>query len=133
MKLTRNIPPRAWISLVVINCLASLTWAVLREGTDSPQPPSFTPVPHFNVNIPQKALLKNYVTVSVEAAPGTTCKLTFVPPSGVIREMDTTADESGQCVWRWKLEEEVGKGDGRLIFTLNGVSDTHFMEIRSAF
>jgi hypothetical protein len=47
--------------------------------------------------------------------------------------MDTTADTSGLCEWRWKIDVAQGKGAGRLIFTINGVSETHFMEIRSNF
>ena len=95
--------------------------------------PTTTPAPHFTVNIPQKALLKNYVTVSVEALEGTACELTFVPASGETQVMDTTANSDGLCEWRWKLEESYGKGHARLIFTINGVSDTHFLEILSAF
>ena len=87
----------------------------------------------FAVNIPDKALIKNYLTVSLETTPGTTCKLTFVPPSGNIREMAAIADLNGQCTWRWKLEETDGKGHGRLIFTVNGMSDTHFIDIRESF
>jgi hypothetical protein len=37
------------------------------------------------------------------------------------------------CEWRWKLEESYGEGHGRLIFTINGVSDTHFINIRKGF
>lgn len=97
-----------------------------RQSTD-------TPAPHFNVTIPQKALLKNYVTVSVEAPQGTTCELTFIPASGETLVMKTTANANNLCEWRWKLEESYGKGNARLIFTINGVSDTHFLEILSEF
>lgn len=92
-----------------------------------------TSVPHFTVNIPQKALLKNYVTVSAEAPTGTACELTFIPTSGETQIMNTTANTYGLCEWRWKLEESYGKGNARLIFTINGVSDTHFLEILSEF
>jgi hypothetical protein len=85
------------------------------------------------VTIPQKALWRNYVTVSVEATPGTKCELTFVPPLGKTHQTDTTANASGLCVWNWKIDETEGKGNGRLIFTIDGISETHFLEIRSAF
>ena len=35
--------------------------------------------------------------------------------------------------WMWRLEESYGKGDGRLIFTINGVSDTHFIQVFKEF
>jgi hypothetical protein len=87
----------------------------------------------FTVNIPQKALMKNYVTVSAEAPPGTTCELIYVPPSGNIHQTETLADASGLCTWRWKVEESEGKGNGRLIFVIGETSETHFIEIRSSF
>ena len=95
--------------------------------------PTATPEKHFVVNIPQKALYKNYVTASVEATPGTSCELTYIPPSGDTSIMETTTNDSGNCSWRWKIDEAKGKGMGRLIFTIEGVSETHFIEIRRSF
>ncbi|MEW6400828.1 MAG: hypothetical protein AB1649_03455 [Chloroflexota bacterium] len=95
--------------------------------------PSATSTPDFSVSIPQKALLENYLTVSAEAAPGTDCRLTFIAPSGEIQVMDTVADENRLCEWRWKLAISMGKGAGRLIFTINGMSDTHFIQIFASF
>ena len=95
--------------------------------------PSVAPAADFVVDIPQKALLKNYVVISAQTAPGTNCELVFIPPSGEIQKMDAEADDNGRCVWRWKLEESLGKGHGRLIFTIGGKSETHFIEIRSNF
>lgn len=126
-------------AILLLVLLVSLSWLSLREETTPLQPTSvptftpFTPAPNFDVTIPQKGLLKNYLTVSVKADPGTNCKLTFIPHSGEMLVMDTTANTDGECVWRWKLEESYGKGHGRLIFTINGVSDTHFIEILSNF
>ena len=126
-------------AFLLLVLLVSLTALSLR-GEAAPLQPTivptftpFTPAPHFAVTIPQKGLLKNYLTVSVKADPGTSCKLTFIPHSGEILVMDTIANTEGECVWRWKLEESYGKGHGRLIFTINGVSDTHFIEILSNF
>ena len=109
-----------------------------KENTIVVQPLSTPTYPTFEdadyaVTIPDKALIKNYLTVSLETTPGTICKLTFIPPSGNVREMETTAASNGQCTWRWKIEETDGKGHGRLIFTINGVSDTHFIDIRTSF
>ena len=73
------------------------------------------------------------MVVSVGASPRTNCRLTYVPPSGEVQVMDIMADINGLCEWRWKIEEAQGKGSGRLIFTIDGISETHFMEIRSAF
>ena len=95
--------------------------------------PTATLEKHFVVNIPQKALFKNYVIVSIEAAPGISCELTYIAPSGDTSVMDTIANESGICSWRWKIDETKGKGMGRLIFTIEGVSETHFIEIRRSF
>jgi hypothetical protein len=95
--------------------------------------PTKNPYGDFKVNIPDKALLKNYVVVSLETTPGTICQLTYVPPNGEIHITTVTADADGICEWRWKLEEAEGKGHGRLIFTIDGVSDTHFIEIRASF
>lgn len=89
--------------------------------------------PNFNVQIPDKALLKNYLVVSLEADPGMDCELTYIAPKGQKLHMVETADENGICEWRWKLEESDGRGHGRLIFTLNGVSETHFIDIRPGF
>ena len=132
------------IAFLVLTIVAFLAWAVLRGQAHSPQPPNTSttqlpstptvvPRPHFVLNIPQKALMKNYVTVSAEAPPGTKCELTYIPPSGNIHQTDTIADTSGLCVWNWRVEESEGKGNGRLIFTIGGISETHFIEIRSSF
>jgi hypothetical protein len=88
----------------------------------------------FRVIIPQKALFRNYLEVSVEAQPGTSCELIYISPSGEIHYMDTiTADTTGLCTWKWKVDETKGKGAGRLIFTIGGINETHFIEIRSSF
>jgi len=87
----------------------------------------------FTVTIPQKALHKNRVTVSVEAAPGTDCELTYISPLGDMSVMDTITNTSGICSWTWRVDETRGKGSGRLIFTIEGVSETHFIEVRSSF
>lgn len=95
--------------------------------------PTSTSLPNFEVTIPSKALLKNYVTVSVKAEIGTNCNLIFIPASGEMLNMDTIADENGECVWRWKLEESYERGSARLIFTIDGMSETHFLPILPGF
>ena len=94
---------------------------------------TISPYADFTVHIPQKALLKNYLTVSAEAAPGTVCRLIYVPPSGESLQMKTTSNSNGLCEWRWKIEESHRAGDARLIFTINGLSDTHFIQIFKEF
>lgn len=117
--------------------LLLLTARVIHQERNLESQPTATPLvfidADYAVTIPDKALIKNYLTVSLEADPDTVCKLTFIAPSGEMREMDTVADAGGVCEWRWKLEESYGKGHGRLIFTVNGVSDTHFIDIRAGF
>jgi hypothetical protein len=117
--------------------LILLTARVIQQGRNPETLPTATPLlfldADYAVTIPDKALMKNYLTVSLETDPGTECKLTFIAPLGGMQEMDTVADTNGVCEWRWKLEESYGKGHGRLIFTVNGVSDTHFIDIRAGF
>ncbi len=48
-------------------------------------------------------------------------------------QMETVADSNGLCEWRWKIEESHRAGDARLIFTINGLSDTHFIQIFKEF
>jgi len=86
----------------------------------------------FLLDIPQKTFFNNYLIVSAQTIPGASCELLYVPPSGAEQNMDTIADDNGQCTWKWKITESDGKGSGRLIFTINGKSETHFIEIRSS-
>jgi len=135
MKLIHKIP-RVLIVLLSIALVIFFAQIVLHEKitlSKLPGTPTVVPESGFAVDIPQKALLKNYVVVSVQTSPNTRCELLFVPPSGETKKMDTIADNEGQCVWRWKIEESQGKGSGRLIFTIGGKSETHFIEIRSSF
>jgi hypothetical protein len=130
--------------LLVMAFVAFLAWANLHGQANSSQTsitpavqppitPTAVPKTGFVVNIPQKALIKNYVTVSVEALPGTICKLNYISPSGETHQTDTIADAGGLCIWKWKIEETERKGNGRLIFTIGEISETHFMEILSNF
>lgn len=113
----------------------SLIWVNQTKPTTTNIPATATPTspPNFEATIPSKGLLKNYVTVSVKAETGTRCNLIFIPASGEMLNMDTIADENGECVWRWKLEESYKKGTARLIFTINGVSQTRFLQILENF
>ena len=125
------------ISLVLIFIVLG-SWKSISTGQSEPVQvtaiiPTETSLPPFVVHIPDKALWKNYLNVSAEAPAGTPCRLTYVPPMGTTQEMDTTADESGLCSWRWKISEEEGKGHARLIFTIDGHSETHFIDIRRSF
>jgi hypothetical protein len=118
--------------LIVLTACAS----TLETSTPVQSAPIYfteTPIAPFILHIPEKALWQNYLHVSAETTAGAACRLTYVPPMGKTQEMDTTADESGLCKWRWKISEEEGKGPGRLIFTINGNSETHFIEIRRSF
>lgn len=123
--------------LFALTAIALLIWLIRGEQRRSLQSTTVsTPSPEetsFRLEIPQKALWKNYVHVSAETTPGTTCELLYIPPSGDTQEMASVADENGECSWRWKVEETDGKGNGRLIFTIDGKSETHFIEIRSSF
>lgn len=131
----RNFLPYIFIFLLIASVL-SFIWIEQSTRTDSyivTSTPSLTPEPKFEVTIPSKGLLKNYVTVSVKAETGTSCNLIFIPASGETLNMDTVADENGDCAWRWKLEESYKKGTARLIFTINGMSETHFLQILESF
>lgn len=110
-------------------------WILLRGGINlqASATPTISMYADFNVTIPSKAMLKNYLTVSAEATPGVNCTLTFIPASGETQIMETVGNSEGECVWRWKLEESFGRGAARLIFTINGLSDTHYIEILNSF
>ena len=127
---------KAQIALLATILVAILAWVVFRRYTNSSEQTDMAavvPVPGFVVSIPQKALINNYVVISVEAPAETNCELTYVSPSGEIRQTEAIANKTGSCVWKWKIEESGGSGAGRLIFTIEGISDTHFMEIHSGF
>jgi hypothetical protein len=129
------------LALLMATIVAFLGWAVLQKQPGPFQPatstppstPTVSPKKNLAVTVPQKALWRNYVEVSAEATPGTSCELIYVPPLGKTHQTATTADASGLCTWTWKIDETEGKGNGRLIFTIDGISETHFIEIRSAF
>jgi hypothetical protein len=122
------------ITLVLLAlAIWAFPWRPSTPAQSTPISPTKTPFAPFILHIPEKALWQNYLHVSAETTAGATCRLTYVPPMGKTQEMDTTADESGLCKWRWKISEEEGKGPGRLIFTINGNSETHFIEVRRSF
>jgi len=128
--------PKLLTALFITVLLLFYIWVFYQGRINSsltPDTPTVIANNGFVVNIPQKALWRNYVTASVEATTGTNCGLIYISPSGKTNQMDTTANPSGLCEWRWKIEETQGKGSGRLIFTIEGKSETHFMEIWSAF
>jgi hypothetical protein len=136
MNLIKSSKGKLIISLLLI-FLALTVWGTILM---KPMPtqltqivPSETSFPPFKVNIPDKALWRNYLHVSVEAPTGTSCRLTYIAPMGATQLLDETANESGLCEWRLKISEEEGKGHSRLIFTINGVSETHFIDVRDSF
>ena len=114
--------------LFAFAAIALLIWLIRGEQRRFLQSTAVaTPSPEetiFRLEIPQKALWKNYVTVSAEAVPGTICELLYIPPSGETQQMSSMADINGECAWKWKIEEAHGKGNGRLIFTIDGKSET---------
>jgi hypothetical protein len=126
-------------SLVVLLLVIFFSFAFLAFFASQKRLPQtrITPTPQidqaFVVNIPQKALFRNTLAVSALAAPGTSCRLTYISPSGESVIMETIADTDGICSWRWIVDETKGTGAGRLIFTIDGVSETHFIEVRSDF
>ncbi len=135
MKATKNVL-KFLAALLILTLSISLIQVISGGQPYAPQNPivlTDTPEASFNVDIPQKALWQNYFNVSAEATPGTICELLYVPPAGESQEMPSVANEDGQCGWRWKIEESQGKGNGRLIITIDGKSETHFFEIRSRF
>lgn len=134
-----DIKSRKIFGLIFITSILLMIFTFLSNGlpTRSSAKETITPSPtselNFEVTIPSKGLLKNYVTVSVKAEIGTSCNLIFIPASGQTLNMDTVADKNGECVWKWKLEESYKKGTARLIFTINGMSQTRFLQILESF
>ena len=95
--------------------------------------PKSTPENDFGVTLPQRAYWNSKVTVSAEASPGMSCKLNYITPAGTISEANglghTIANANGVCSWTWIIGESKKKGSGRVIVTINGVSETHFFEV----
>ena len=85
---------------------------------------------HYFMTIYEKVKMRKY---TIQITPGTNYELVFIPPSGEIQKMEAVADGNGKCIWKWKLEELQEKGYGRLILTIDGKSETHFIEIRPNF
>ena len=135
MKLTREIA-KILITLSAAVLFIFIIQVVLRKNVNSIQTPASPTTERetgFFLEIPQKALWNNYIVFTAEATPGVTCSLLYIPPSSDSQEMSSTADKNGHCLWRWKIDRSQGKGNGRLIITINGKSETHFFEIRSSF
>ncbi len=98
--------PRVLIALLVVTSVAFSAWMVLQGRSNYSQPPAIptaTPKAEFVLKYPSKTFWGNYVTASVEAPPGTDCKLTYMSPAGVMHEIVTTANDSGVCEGRWKI------------------------------
>jgi hypothetical protein len=95
--LPRNILKLLTVLLLVVLSIFLIQFAFGKPiKASSPMiAPTSTPEFDFVLEIPQKALWKNYVHVSAEAAPGTVCTLRYIPPSGNMQEMSSTADENG--------------------------------------
>jgi hypothetical protein len=136
MNFIKSSKGRLGISLSLI-LIALAAWGLTLMKPGSAQLtqiiPTKTSLPPFKVNIPDKALWRNYLHVSVEVPAGTSCRLTYIAPMGATQLLDETADESGLCQWRLKISEEEGKGHSRLIFTIDGISETHFIDVRPNF
>ena len=130
-----NIKRKFRLVVLLFSAFTLLLSACASSKSETIPTPIATKNPYadFNVHIPQKALLRNYLNVAVEAEPGTACTLTYVPPSGESMQMEAIADSDGLCEWRWKIEESHRAGDARLIFTINGASDTHYIQIFKEF
>jgi len=135
LSLMRVVSKKLIILLVTV-LLIFAPQAVFQFHVFNPEAASVATVstkPDFVLEIPQKALFKNTIIVSAQTEPGISCELTYIPPSGKVSIMNTIANEDGKCTWKWIIDETQGKGSGRLIFTIDGISETHFIEIRSNF
>ena len=91
----------------------------------------------FAVTIPQRGYMRSKTTISVEAVPGAVCELIFISSNGGHSNAEglglTTANEMGLCSWSFVIEEAERKYDARLLIYVDGVSETHFMEIRKGY
>ena len=120
--------------LIGLGVIWSKSYPKEKSTEFSEQPPIAKPEETgFIVNIPQRGYFKSKVNITVEAPQGTACELAFITPDGIESEADglgmTVADDSGLCSWDFVIEEASRKGSGRLIFYINGISETHFIEI----
>ena len=113
-------------------------WATLLLASScTSQPQHASTQEGFTVHIPQRGYMRSKTTIEVEAPPDTECELIFISPSGEDSQQAglgaTTADENGRCTWNFVIEEAERKYDARLLIYVDGVSETHFMEIRKAY
>lgn len=119
------------IGLLVVGCTNLQFQESLNVST-----PTATKRKGFIVKLPQKAFWNSILTVTVEAPYSTSCELSYISPSGSFSKAAglgrTRANKSGVCMWSWKIDPSGKTGTGRLIVTIGGLSETHFVEIRSA-
>ncbi len=113
---------------------------------DTPSP-SVTPTPQSSptltltfpagfepIVIPSQAYPKDEILISVRAAPGTVCTLTYVTPSGIESQAQgvgpTTANPEGKCVWYLNIGWNTNPGIGSLTISANGQTQQYPIEIK---
>ena len=81
--------------------------------------------------------MRSKTIISAEAPTGTDCELIFITPDGVDSQEQglgkIIADKNGLCTWNFVIEHSERRGSARLLIYIDGVGETHFMEIRRAY
>jgi hypothetical protein len=98
--------------------------------TDTPTP---TPGPFQFAQLPAEIKVGSDVTVSLQAPPGAVCLLEFYTPDGNRSTAkglgQTVANSQGRCSWEWHVSGNTGAGGGRLVVSMNGITETHEVEV----
>ncbi len=68
----------------------------------------------------------DYAYVDILTAPGNTCYLVYILPSGRRSTAQglgkKIADDEGRCSWAWRIGTKTKPGIGKLIITINNVN-----------
>lgn len=113
--------------------------------------PSNTPLPTFTpsltsaptetppvtgfilISISETASVGSSASAEIRTQPNSTCKLTYILPSGRESTVDgigeKTADKSGYCSWFWDILGNTNPGTGKIIITAGGKTQTYKIKI----
>ncbi len=98
--------------------------------TDTPTP---TPGPFQFIQLPKQIRVGNDVTVNLQAPPGAVCFLEFYTPDGNLSTAkglgQAVANSQGRCSWEWHVSGNTGAGGGKLVISMNGITETHEVEV----
>ncbi len=81
----------------------------------------------------QKVVTGEQAEATIRTQPGTSCKLSYVTPSGTkstARGLGMiTADEDGNCSWKWTIGSRTRPGTGKVTINAGGLTKTYPLQI----